>query len=541
MNLRAKALDHLEQLQYADAEKDLTSPKILEDKKNRLLTLLELGTVAHYEGNFEKSNIYLFKAKDVFRELYTSSIRETLATGLANDNAAAYVGMDYEISMLHYYIAANFLALNASPQIPAWHQAVYKAGEEIIFPELGGAGRILSENERVDYLVKARAELLDWNSYLSEVRERNRGQPYYKDDLLNKVFAAYVHRLAGSNQDRGIADGLYRDAKDILVKAYCAYPTFNSEWQKFVDNYEKFPGLGVDTVREQFVRATASYKQTAAQIDLSAKKNTNMMLLVELAEVPKRVEHRYVIGLSTLFGQIQDPGLRRQLEMLGMQMVVQMAPVFGLTAVGATVVGAATGHDAKGDNPHYMSEALDSAVGFEFKLPKIEDYPAVEAPELRLKPLGSGTAVQFSVATLNPLGDIARLNVDRRASGVAFKTGVRVGMKYLTALLPAIVLYKKMEGSPDFVRMLAASAVWMAGKKVADATEDADLRAWNSLPRWIGAVEAQVAPGSYTASLVTKTGKGEQETSLGTITIAENKAQQIWQARVFSSGKAVMH
>ena len=296
MTERAKSLDHLVQLQYADAEKDLTDAKILGDKKNRLLTLLELGTVAHYEGNFEKSNIFLFKAKAVYRELYTDSVREQIATGLLNDNSASYVGMDYEISMLHYYITKNFLLLNASTQIAAWQEPARIVDKETVIPELSGTARTLSSNDRVDFLVKARAELLDWNSFLSEVREQNRGQPYFKDDLLNKIFAAYVHRLIGSNQDRSIADSLYKDAKDVLVKAYCAYPTFNSEWQKFIDNYEKFPQLGVSAVREKFVQATPSFTQTAAQIDLAAKKDSNVMLLIELAEIPKRIEHRYMIG-----------------------------------------------------------------------------------------------------------------------------------------------------------------------------------------------------------------------------------------------------
>jgi hypothetical protein len=536
---RAQALDHLQQLQFADAQKDLTGSDVLADSKNRLLTLMELGTVAHYQGLFEKSNIYFFKAKDVFRQLYTSSLREQLATGLLNDNSASYVGMDYEISMVHYFIVSNFLALSESSQVPAWEEPAYRLKKDLIMPEMKGEARALSANDRVDYLSKARSELLDWNAFLGEVRESNRGQPYYKDDLLNKVFAAYVHRIVGGD-DRNIADLLYKDARDVLVRAYCAYPTYNSEWQKFVDNYKKFPEMGVEAVKQKFIRATPAYAGTESQINLAAKKNSNFLMLLELGEIPKRVEHRYVIGLSTVLGQIEDPALRRQIEQLGMQVILQMAPAFGLTAITATVVGAATGHDAKGGNPKYMSEALDSAIGFEFKLPQIEDYPAPEATELRLK-AAAGSSIQIPVAVMSPLGDIAKLNVERRATAVALKTGLRVGAKYVAALIPAILMYKKLEGKPDFVRMLAASAVWMAGKKVADATEEADLRAWNSLPRWVGTAEAKVAPGTYQASLVARGEKGERETPLGTLTVAADGSQQLWQARVFSSGKAVLH
>jgi hypothetical protein len=445
--------------------------------------------------------------------------------------------MDYATSMLPYSIPAKSHALHSTTEIPAWHQPARQVDGEVILPELGGAARSLSENERVELLGKARAELLDWNSFLTEVRERNRGQPYYKEDLLSKIFAAYVHRLVGGGPDRGIAASLYRDAKDVLVKAYCAYPTFNDDWKKFVESYAKFPDLGVNKVQEQFVRATPAFGRAAAQIDLATKSDSNMLLLLEMAEIPKRVEHRYVIGLSTLMSEIPDPALRRQVEMMGMQMLLQMAPAFGMSVASATVVGAVTDPGKQ----HHLSDSLDSAIGFEFKLPKIEDYPPAESPELRLRPAGGGAALQLPVALLNPLGDIARLNIERRAGSVALKTGVRVGAKYLAALLPAIVLYRKMEGNPDFVRMLAASAIWMAGKKAVDATEAADLRSWDSLPRWIGTVEARVAPGVYNASLVVPGPKGEQETALGTITVAATRAQQLWQARVFSSGKAVLH
>ncbi len=525
--VRGKARDQLINLQYAEAEKSLQDPKVLSESKNRLLTLLELGIVAHYSGNFEKSNLFFFKAKDTYRELYTASVREAIASGVFNDTSTSYTGMEYEISLLHYYIVKNFIELSEASSTPAWQEAPLNGTDgKPVLPELAGAAKVLNARDKQDYSLKARAELLDWNSFLGEVRENNHGEPYYKDDLLNKVFAGFVHRMVGTNQDLGIATALNKDANDVLVRAYAAYPSFNESSAAYVENYKKFPDIGVDTVKQKFIQATALYKSTEAAIQAAAKKNSNTMILVEYSEVPKRVEKKYVIGLSTLFGQIKDPQLRRQVEQIGMQTILNLAPAFGLTAVAATVVGAVTDQG----RPQYMSQAIDSAIGFEFKLPKIESYPATESMQLRLHP-ASGADILLPIALMDPVADISALNVERRANAIATKTGIRVGMKYLAALIPAILMYKKLEGSPDFVRMLAASAVWMAGKKVVDATEEADLRSWDFLPRWIGSVETKLAPGNYGMSLIAP----DKEIPVGSLAI--DSSLSVHPFRVFSTGK----
>ncbi|WP_218274325.1 hypothetical protein, partial [Pseudomonas sp. GW460-12] len=73
-----------------------------------------------------------------------------------------------------------------------------------------------------------------------------------------------------------------------------------------------------------------------------------------------------------------------------MQVILNLAPAFGLTVVAATVVGAVTDQD----KPQYISQAVDSAIGFEFKLPKIESLPKIEPMKVRLRP-ASGVATDL--------------------------------------------------------------------------------------------------------------------------------------------------
>lgn len=533
--LREKSALAFQQGDLVGAEREAINPKLISEFQNRLLSLLDLGAIAHYAGQFEKSNVYFFKAKDVAKQLYTTSIREQIATGLLNDNSASYVGMEYEISLVHYFIASNFIFLSQEDKIPAWQIPEIRDKKDLVLAGKSVAERTQTPKEKQEWIGRARAELLDWNAYLREVREKNLGQPYYKDDLLNKVFAAYIHRLVGSMQDQNIAQILLKDADEILVKAYAAYPSFNGISENYVENYNKFSNLGVETVRNKYIQSTPYLDVTKDLIQRSSKEPGNLLYVLEYGMNPRRVEKNYVIGLTTLFKEIKDPVLRRQVEEIGTHVLIQLAPQFGLTVFGAALVGATTGSNADGEKPKYLSEAVDAAIGFQFKLPAIPNDPVTETYVLKF--IGAdGKETSANVALMNPLTDIARLNVDRRADAVAFKTGVRVGLKYLAALVPAILTYKKVNG-PDFVKMVASTAVWMAGKRIVDFTEAADLRAWNLLPKWIGLAELKLPVGSYRV-VATRTSDGKTR-ELSPIKIKTANQKVIFKSRIISDGASL--
>jgi hypothetical protein len=511
---------------FSSAEKKLLDPKIINDEKGRLLTLLDLGLTAHYSGNFEKSNIFLFKAKQIARELYTASTVEDAASLLFSDNAKTYPGMEYEISLLHYYTTLNFLLLSQADKIPKWEILEVKDGNEVRLPGEVHEERALSNQDRAKFRSQSRSELLAWNAFLNEVRQRNRGEPYYKDDLLNKIFASYVHESIDTSEDRNIARILLKDADKLMTRAYSAYPSFNKKWEDYVKDYSKFETLGETAVGQQYIDATPIYNVTKDEISKDAKKG-NAFFLVEWEEVPVKKEKDYVIGFSTLMKNISDPYLRRQVEELGMRVLIEMAPKFGLMFFSSAVVGSAS------DDPKFLSEAVDSAIGFKFRLPVIESEPFTKSAALHF--VKDGEDKQFPLALLSPLGDIAKLNVNRRANSIALRTGVRVGLKYMAALMPAIATYKRMESSPEFLRMAAANGVWMVGKKVADASEAPDLRGWELLPFAISGAKVSLPIGNYSVSIQ----DGDKKFDLGEVNLT--KEDRTLRARIFSSGKIVVN
>ncbi len=524
MGLRAKVRDEITQARFSQAEKELTQPEILADGKNRLLTLLDLGLTAHYMGEFEKSNRYFFAAKRVHRELFTQSVSEGVSTVFVNDTASTYSGLDYEVSLAHYYSALNFFFLSRLEKIPAWKSPELRQDSQVLFAAEEMPERVITQGDQVKFLQQSRSELLAWNSFLQDVRQRNRGEPYYKDDLVNKALAAHVHRVVGSINDLNTAKILRQDLEKLLVRAYAAYPSFNDRHESYVKEYRKFEEIGESAVKSDFIAPTSQMTRTSKSI---GEPPGNVTVVVEAGEVPERKEKSYVIGLSTLFSQIKDPALRRSVEEIGAHLLLEMAPKFGLAFVAASVVGAST---ASPGTTH-LSQAVDSAIGFEFKLPIVESSPVAEQWDLRFR--GEGVEATAPVALLNPMGDIARLNVSRRADSVALKTGVRVGMKYLAAFVPAVATYHRMKDSPDFIRWAAAMGVWMAGKKIVDASEKADIRSWNTIPNWIGVAEANLRPGKYQVELLT----GGSAESLGEVSVMKSGFMRV---RKFSSGKIVV-
>ena len=82
-----------------------------DEKKNRLLYLLDRGVTLHHLGRYEESN-------DTFEEayLFIENARKQLvaqaASFLTNPNVVAYRGEDFEAVQIHYYKALNSLLLD---------------------------------------------------------------------------------------------------------------------------------------------------------------------------------------------------------------------------------------------------------------------------------------------------------------------------------------------------------------------------------------------------------------------------------------------
>lgn len=80
-------------------------------KDSDLLYLLERGYLLHLNGQWEESNLAFESAERRADELYTRSITRNAAALITSDNVLPYRGSFYELQLVQYYRALNYLAL----------------------------------------------------------------------------------------------------------------------------------------------------------------------------------------------------------------------------------------------------------------------------------------------------------------------------------------------------------------------------------------------------------------------------------------------
>jgi hypothetical protein len=96
---------------YTDIVNSLKNKPELYGKTNEFLYNMDIGTLYHYNGMYDSSNLYLLRAADIYDQLFTRSITNEALSLLTNDNIKPYRSKPFEITMLHQMIAFNFCAL----------------------------------------------------------------------------------------------------------------------------------------------------------------------------------------------------------------------------------------------------------------------------------------------------------------------------------------------------------------------------------------------------------------------------------------------
>lgn len=94
----------------AQAQTALDKAKLLHTHRNKLLYYLEQGRLYHLTKDFTNSNLYL-NAADALIENHELNIGNTILSNITNPMAANYKQEDFEIFMVHYYKALNYLQL----------------------------------------------------------------------------------------------------------------------------------------------------------------------------------------------------------------------------------------------------------------------------------------------------------------------------------------------------------------------------------------------------------------------------------------------
>ena len=89
--------------------------------QDRVLALMERGTIQQARGDFESSTADWTEAAELAEQLDYFSVSEGTASLVINDRVKAFRGMPYEHTLLHAFAAKSYMALSL------WHDAAVEA------------------------------------------------------------------------------------------------------------------------------------------------------------------------------------------------------------------------------------------------------------------------------------------------------------------------------------------------------------------------------------------------------------------------------
>ncbi len=489
--------------QYAKALESLEKSDFKKEEKSQLLYLLEKGLLEHTMGKFSESLTTLEAAKKLSGELFTKSVSQKVTTAIANDNYENFYGAYYERSLIHFYLSLNHLMLSQSSE----------------------------GNDKQKHLVAARAEILLWDSLLKSFRDNRLGKSVYKDDMVSKIYGAKVHEFLGGFNNEQIALQLYKDAAHLLLKNYNAYKSYNLKFKEFKSDFDKFATMNLNDVKANYISATALQKEfkafldyqilmltlkiragekknvirefdiepatvTKVESDQKLKNEADIMVLVQSDLIPEKIGKEYNIGIDGAVNAIEDKKTQKVIREVGIPIIsIFAAETLGLTpkAENWSLPGAYLGI--------ITTQVALSTWGIEFELPKVLNDKPNNSFKLEIyNEAGDKLISEQPLVLVEPLNDMAEEGVEEDASANYIKTGSRVAVKHILALITAYKTYqllKQRGGAMEFLARNAALIEYMGASKVIKATEKADTRYWSSLPKTINMQSLKLVAGKY--------------------------------------------
>lgn len=434
-------------------------------KRNRLLLHLDLGMVYHRYGKYRASALELSKAKELGRDLYTQSISKKAQALILNDNYDIYYGEKYEHSLIRFYLSLS-------------HFMSYQLGEYQSYPywDLGGVngkvvsakGRRLSESEKRRELMAARAELLDWDVYLQGLKYHYKGDAF-KSDMLAKTYGARVHEALNTRAERRIALQLYKDGKKLLGKNYSAYGAFK---KKVISGQLK-----------------SHLEEKIARLRRGKADKENVTIIWHPKFIPPKVGERHYYSLESVFVDNKSSSAAVSATRFG----IDVLSLFAIKELGL-IPPPATYTPGKAHLGISAAHITLHGAAVSFELPKIKysgDYKKIdlEVKDPKGKKVFSGPMVMVA-----PMGDIANLAVVEGAAARYKRLGVRLGLKYLSAI---VVAYTIFQNSDNPVSRSAALLAFTTFSRSMALVERADTRYWSTLPSEVRMAGLSLSKGQY--------------------------------------------
>ena len=487
--------DAFTQAEWVKSETALYTPEIYENEDNRLLHYYLLGSVGMSQGQYEKAIYFFNKARDTAKSVRSSS-------GSFEWFSSKYLSNPIEYSYLHYYLSLSYALLAEEGKTDAWSTPEMKDKKgNVVTPVQNFPAQNYDSRTIADFRQKARAELLAWDTHLQDLKRTYPDQKFYQEDLWARLLASYTHSLSSDHSEKRTAELLAGDALKILQGSFQEFPSIRQNQNEITSLIDKLN------------------KRAKSKSD-----STSLFVLEAGVMDPYKIK-RFNLGISTLFSQIKNPQLRASMEQMGMQIILQTAPEFGLVMFAGGLVGAASsgGDDDEFDGPpQFFSDAVDRGMGFEIDFPSLSFPPTDTMIKLQLSQNGIDLP-EIKVPVVSPVQEIIATELKNREKGEMFQKAVTIGVEYLAVLIPAIQTYRQAGREGNVLKKLGVLAGYFLAKKAIDHAHQPDLRSWNYLPKLIAASVVDVSPGEYDAKVSIENSQGKVQQSIGKLVLGKGE------------------
>ena len=470
---------------------------LAKEENDKALYLLEKGMAYFKSGYYSQAANSFQQAINKNRSLETKSIRESIGKGVTGVYNGQFKPQPFEISSAYYFLAQSFVRLS---QAEIEKKSV--SGTEDSFN--------LSSGQRRDYLLSARAALLDWDSYLKK-HNRNHPKTIYKRDLLQLVFAGQVHESIGSKIDSEIALKLFEEAYKSLGKQLIFYSSFNQSYKDHTSNILESLSSGKKSSRrikskktDQTLRLTKYLRENIARLaykirksqlskfkklyKISKPKKTNVTIFINDDFVGEKHDETISFNLNWAIDRIENPSIRSLVKGIGV-------PILTYFATGTLGLGY-----YRVNNHLYMRSNLSTELvknlGIEFKIPMVRPSNH-QHYGIRVVDVNGKSVVEKKVTLISSQTDIASASSQEEVVSDMKSRGVRLGIKYIVAIAAAYTTYQTLKEKKTPLASTIAMAQYFATTKLLAATDRPDIRFWSSMPAATYSIDLNLRKGSY--------------------------------------------
>ncbi len=475
---------------YAKSEQVLYTPEVLKENSNRALHYQKLASIAWASRSYGKAIYFLQKARDWIISVKSDS-------GFSLSFGGDYQSNAVEFSYLHFYLTLAHELIADEGKVLAWSTPEIKdTSGNVLIAAQSIPEKFLSTAEVLDYRYKARSELLAWDTHLANLKRTYPNDPYYRDDALARALGSFIHGKDSRNSERRTAELLAGHLSSLMNHDFKWYPAAQTQTES--------------------IKKLAEDLKSAAKVKKNDPTTSQSLLVIEAGVMDSYRVQKYHLGLSTIFKHIKDPGLRNLIEQVGIRVILETAPEFGLILVAGAIAGSGQSEDE--DQPRYFTDAVDQSFGFQIQFPKLQLPPADTRMVLTL-----GQLPEIQMPIISPLQEMLSIELKNREGQELFAKALRMGAQYLAVLIPAIQLYRKASEEGNALKKLGILAGFFFAKKAIDSANAPDLRSWDFLPQIIAATRLNVPVGTYPVRVQIQNSKQNSVKDLGVLNFSSGQ------------------